>query len=100
MLTYVFGDTPGYFEKAMEVVGMVEAHAAGREHRRIWLGDYIDRGKQSADLVNYLIQSKMSRPQDIFLIGNHEDMLLANLDDYVSPYEPERRHLIAKSFFV
>ena len=81
MLTYVFGDTHGCYDEAMELVAKVEADSGGREHRRLWLGDYIDRGKQSAQLVSYLVQSKQSRPQDIFLIGNHEDMLLANVDD-------------------
>jgi len=33
-------------------------------------------------------------------MGNHEDMLLANLDDYPSPYKQGRRELHAKSFFV
>jgi serine/threonine protein phosphatase 1 len=100
MLTYVFGDTHGYHDEAMELAAEVEAHAAGREHRRIWLGDYIDRGSHSAQVVEYLIASKARRPQDVFLMGNHEDMLLANVDDYPSPYSPERRAIMAESFFV
>jgi serine/threonine protein phosphatase 1 len=100
MLTYAFGDTHGFYEEALEIVAKVEAHAAGREHRRLWLGDYIDRGNQSAQLVEYLIQSKDDRPQDVFLMGNHEDMLLANLDDYPSPYAPQRREVLAKSFLM
>ena len=82
MLTYVFGDTHGCYDLAMRLVAKVDAHSGGRAHRRVWLGDYIDRGNQSAQLVSYLIRSRSSRPQDIFLMGNHEDMLLANVDDY------------------
>jgi serine/threonine protein phosphatase 1 len=100
MLTYVFGDAHGFYEEAVHLAGEVGAHAAGREHRRIWLGDYIDRGPHAAQLVDYLISSKADRPQDIFLMGNHEDMLLANIDGYPSPYPPERRAVMAESFFV
>jgi serine/threonine protein phosphatase 1 len=59
MLTYVFGDTHGCYDITVELVAKVEAHAAGRHHRRVWLGDYIDRGSHSAQLVTYLIQSKV-----------------------------------------
>jgi serine/threonine protein phosphatase 1 len=100
MLTYVFGDTHGCNDPMMKLVAKVEAHSGGRDHRRVWLGDYIDRGTQSAQLVSYLIRSRGERPQDIFLMGNHEDMLLANVDDYPSPYDKERREILAKSFFV
>jgi serine/threonine protein phosphatase 1 len=100
MLTYVFGDIHGFFEEALQLAAEVDAHAAGREHRRIWLGDYIDRGDQSAQVVDYLISTKARRPQDVFLIGNHEDMLLANLDDHPSPYPADRRTLMAESFFI
>jgi serine/threonine protein phosphatase 1 len=100
MLTYVFGDTHGCYDLATRLVAKVDAHSGGRAHRRVWLGDYIDRGTQSAQLVSYLIRSRSSRPQDIFLMGNHEDMLLANVDDYPSPYGQERRDIHAKSFFI
>ena len=100
MLTYVFGDAHGFCDEAVQLAAKVEAHAAGREHRRIWLGDYIDRGPRSAQLVDFLIASKARRPQDVFLMGNHEDMLLANVDDYRAPYPADRRALMAESFFV
>jgi serine/threonine protein phosphatase 1 len=100
MLTYVFGDTHGCYNEALKVIEKVDSHAAGREHRRVWLGDYIDRGLQSAELVSYVIETRASRPQDIFLMGNHEDMLLANVIDYLSPYTPEQREVHAKSFLL
>jgi serine/threonine protein phosphatase 1 len=86
MLPYAFGDTHGCYDLVMDLVGRLRLIQAGRDHRRFWLGDYIDRGSHSAHLVTYLIESKASRPEDVFLVGNHEDMLLANFDDFDSPY--------------
>ncbi|MDZ4786148.1 MAG: metallophosphoesterase family protein [bacterium] len=45
----------------------------------VFIGDYIDRGTNSKDVINLLIQFKQKFPQTIFLKGNHEDMLLAYL---------------------
>ncbi|MCP5046759.1 MAG: serine/threonine protein phosphatase, partial [bacterium] len=41
----------------------------------IFIGDYIDRGPHSVEVVDYLIQLKKRFPEIIFLKGNHEDML-------------------------
>lgn len=45
----------------------------------VFLGDYIDRGKNSKKVVDYLLEFK-EKYECIFLRGNHEDMLL----DYLS----------------
>ena len=41
----------------------------------IFIGDYIDRGSSSLEVVDYLIDLKKRLPATIFLKGNHEDML-------------------------
>jgi len=41
----------------------------------LFIGDYIDRGPHSVEVVDYLINFKKRRPEVIFLKGNHEDML-------------------------
>ncbi|PIE10269.1 MAG: serine/threonine protein phosphatase [Rhodobacterales bacterium] len=43
----------------------------------ILVGDYIDRGEHSADVLRLL----MERPDLVCLMGNHEEMLLRTLDD-------------------
>lgn len=47
------------------------------EGQVICVGDYIDRGEESAAVLDRLI----ARPEVLCLRGNHEDMLLAFLDD-------------------
>jgi serine/threonine protein phosphatase 1 len=47
----------------------------------IFLGDYIDRGPRSRDVLEWLIASSPAAAQRICLMGNHEAMLLDALDD-------------------
>ncbi|MBC8526784.1 MAG: serine/threonine protein phosphatase [Candidatus Cloacimonetes bacterium] len=44
----------------------------------VFLGDYIDRGLQSKEVIDFLIKFS-NKFNSIFLRGNHEDMLLAFL---------------------
>lgn len=46
----------------------------------IFMGDYIDRGPKSFEVVDYLIGLKARHPGIVFLRGNHEQMLA----DYLS----------------
>jgi serine/threonine protein phosphatase 1 len=41
----------------------------------IFIGDYIDRGPNFIEVVDFLIDLKKHSPGTIFLKGNHEDML-------------------------
>lgn len=45
-----------------------------KEEKLLFLGDYIDRGPDSSGVVSRLLREK---ERSIFLVGNHEDMLLA-----------------------
>lgn len=41
----------------------------------VFIGDYIDRGPSSFEVVDYLVELKKEHPDIVFLKGNHEDML-------------------------
>lgn len=49
------------------------------DHRLLFVGDYIDRGASSSDVISFLLELK-NRRECIFLRGNHEQMLLDALD--------------------
>ncbi|WP_368075973.1 metallophosphoesterase family protein [Leisingera sp. NJS204] len=49
--------------------------------RLVFLGDYIDRGENSAQVLQALHGLQVSNPEAVCLRGNHEDMLLGFLDD-------------------
>lgn len=47
----------------------------------VFLGDYVDGGPDSRRVVDLLIDLEQEHPHWIFLLGNHEDMLLNALAD-------------------
>ena len=77
MRCFVIGDIHGCL---VELACLVEALPLERSDRLIFLGDYIDRGPHSKDVVSYLIELQNTAAQEIiFLKGNHEDMFLSYL---------------------
>lgn len=49
--------------------------------RLVFLGDYLDRGPDSAGVIDYLLALRERHPQTIFLRGNHEQMFLDFLNN-------------------
>ena len=63
------GDTHGDFDASKRVI----ASYLTPENRVIFLGDYVDRGPQSLENINYLLSLKLAYPESVFLLmGNHE----------------------------
>ena len=80
-LTYTIGDIHGSLDKLQRVMLRCEQDAAGRPFKYVFLGDYIDRGPQSAGVIACLIDLQ-ARLGDrlIALKGNHEVMALGAVD--------------------
>jgi serine/threonine protein phosphatase 1 len=69
-VSYVIGDIHGCLAPLDRLLGKIAPRA---EDEVIFVGDYIDRGPQSRDVVERLLGL---RYRCIFLMGNHERMLL------------------------
>jgi serine/threonine protein phosphatase 1 len=82
LLTYAIGDVHGRHDLLLPALDWVERHARGGPAKIVLLGDYIDRGPSSREVVETLIRGP-AQPNLSFtcLMGNHEAMLLASLDD-------------------
>ena len=80
-LIYAVGDIHGSLDKLEKLIAACEQHAGGRPSTFIFLGDYIDRGPHSADVVR-LIMAMQSAPGKsvIALKGNHEAVALEIID--------------------
>lgn len=76
---FAIGDIHGCY-KAFRT--MIEQKIQIREEDKIvLLGDYIDRGPQSKEVVDYIIDLQNSGFDIVPLIGNHEAMLLDTLSN-------------------
>ena len=75
---FVVGDIHGCFDKLCALMDKIPINFT--QDQLIFIGDYIDRGLSSLEVVEYLIDLKKRWPATIFLKGNHEDMLEKYLD--------------------
>ena len=70
---FAIGDIHGCYDRLKAMMEMIPIDFASDTLG--FIGDYIDRGPQSVEGVDYLIELKTRVPEVIFLKGNHEDML-------------------------
>jgi predicted phosphodiesterase len=70
------GDTHGDLDASEQVLG----HYLKKSCRIVFLGDYIDRGYDSEENINYLLRMKLQHPEEIVLLaGNHEGQMVKEL---------------------
>lgn len=80
---YAIGDIHGCADLLDELLGRIEADDAERgaaETSIVLLGDLVDRGPDSARVIDRLIALVDVRPGTRFLLGNHEEIFLGALD--------------------
>ena len=72
---FAVGDIHGRYDK---LVAMMEILPWEKESGDLllFIGDYVDRGPRSRDVVEFLVQLKKQGGNFVFLKGNHEKMLL------------------------
>ena len=81
MLTYAVGDVHGCLDKLKALIAACHQHAGADEMFLIFLGDYIDRGPESAGVIRYLLSLQEDTPwRVVALKGNHEAWALGVLD--------------------
>lgn len=68
--TYVVGDIHGCLKPLQRLLGKIDPEP---DEEVVFIGDYIDRGPQSRQVVDYLLSLPF---RCVFLLGNHEQMLL------------------------
>lgn len=65
-------------------------HPYNENYLYVFLGDYIDRGKNSGKVLNYLIDNFVDKPNVVMLEGNHERSLFLygnNVESYSEEFE-------------
>jgi serine/threonine protein phosphatase 1 len=78
VLTYAIGDIHGSYTKLANLLRHCTDHGGDNGARFVFLGDYVDRGERSREVVTLLMERQAAAPGEVIcLMGNHEDMLLA-----------------------
>ncbi|MCK7509677.1 MAG: serine/threonine protein phosphatase [Desulfobacterales bacterium] len=75
---FAIGDIHGCYDKLRALLDQLPIDWS--RDRLVFMGDYIDRGPQSFEVVEHLVELQARHPGIVFLKGNHEQMLA----DYLS----------------
>ena len=81
MRVYAIGDIHGradLLEELLERIGRDRTSHDG-QCRIIFLGDYVDRGPSSRQVLDRLSAMAPASDEYVFLMGNHEEILLLSL---------------------
>lgn len=87
---YAVGDVHGRFDLLQDLLRRIDADDVARgwaETHIVMLGDLIDRGPQSAEIIDFFLATPPPFASTHFLMGNHEEMLLKQI------YEPSEEGL-------
>ncbi|WP_262693203.1 metallophosphoesterase family protein [Kordiimonas aquimaris] len=78
-LVYAIGDVHGRFDLLEQLIGMMESDWQSRSDiskcHVVFLGDYVDRGFQSKEVIECLVSIDLDWATVVCLQGNHEAMM-------------------------
>lgn len=84
MKIYSIGDIHGCYNELRDLLDLIEKDRNDEQAKVVFLGDYIDRGPDSALVVDHLDSLRKKGKEGyefVFLKGNHEDMLIRGVLD-------------------
>lgn len=85
---YAVGDVHGRADLLDVLLGRIEADAAAQDDHRqpilLFLGDLVDRGDHSREVVDRVLSAWLTWGRVVCLRGNHEAAMLGFLDDPVA----------------
>lgn len=76
---YAIGDVHGRLDLLDEILALIAQDSSARPEKKtfiIFLGDLIDRGPASAGVLERLRTFELAGATPVFLLGNHEEVLL------------------------
>ena len=80
---YCIGDIHGRLDLLTELIERIQTDAQQFSGQIIivYLGDYLDRGSQSKEVIDFILSNEQANIQYVYLRGNHEQTLLDFLED-------------------
>jgi serine/threonine protein phosphatase 1 len=80
-LTYVIPDLHGRDDLLGEALAEISAHARGNAGVIVTIGDYVDKGPQSKEVIDRLLSGMAEGWRLVALKGNHDAMMVEALQD-------------------
>lgn len=77
--TYAIADLHGRYDLLCDALASIEKHVGDMPHTIVTMGDYIDRGPKSAEIIQCLMNLQAGGKNIVCLKGNHEDIMLTCL---------------------
>ncbi len=80
---YAVGDIHGRADLLASLVGRIRhdnMHSTAKRNVLLYIGDYVDRGMQSREVIDYLLSEPAPEFETIYLKGNHEAWMLDFLE--------------------
>ncbi len=80
---YAIGDIHGHANLLRDMHTAIlkdSAEYSGARKVIVYMGDYVDRGYQSKEVIDILINNPMDGFEKVFILGNHEDAMLRFID--------------------
>src|SRR5438045_4048532 len=78
---YAIGDIHGRLDLLEDLLARIiedaQQHQSDQARSLIFLGDYIDRGSESRGVVEHLLDDSTPGFTKVYLMGNHEEAMLA-----------------------
>lgn len=95
-VVYVVGDIHGSIDKLEILLNRIDeetSNTPGLESKVVFVGDYVDRGEASADVLRFMEHVTTAYPDKLIgLKGNHEQMMLDFLADPTGSAKRWLRH--------
>lgn len=85
MKTYALADLHGRYDLLQEAFAQIAVHAWPDRYKVVTLGDYVDRGPQSREIIARLMGGPDGDYELVCLKGNHEDMMVETLTAPLHP---------------
>ncbi|MDF1848806.1 MAG: metallophosphoesterase family protein [Parvibaculaceae bacterium] len=83
-IAYAVGDIHGRADLLEDLLSQIVSHSHSTQAKQrviVFLGDYVDRGWKSNEVLERLSSLTLDGFDTVFLKGNHEEALLSFLDD-------------------
>jgi len=84
-LTYAIADLHGRFDLLESAVFEIRKHAGATPFKIITMGDYVDRGPESREIIEFLMAWQHVDSSLVCLKGNHEEMMVETIRKPLDP---------------